>query len=212
MRRVKLAVRREFCWNHIMHAKLITVPGPYCFSRDEYYRLGEINFFDDSKVELIGGEILTVPPQSNWHANGIEALAEFFRQAFGSNCWVRVQMPLDLSPNSVPDPDVAVVDGARATYRTKRNPTTALIVAEVSESTLRDDQTRKMSLYAASGIPEYWIANLVKRQLEVHCEPVADASQPFGFRYSSTAIHQPGSQVAPLSRPNERLNVSSIFI
>lgn len=195
-----------------MIAKLNAVPGPYCFSRDEYYRLGELDFFGDSKVELIGGEIRSVPPQSNWHANGIEALAEFFRLAFGSNCWVRVQMPLDLSPNSVPDPDVAVVDGARATHRTKRNPTTALIVAEVSESTLRDDQTRKMSLYAASGIPEYWVVNLVKRQLEVHRDPVADASQAFGFRYSSITAHQPGSQVAPLAKPTEMLDVSSLFI
>jgi Uma2 family endonuclease len=87
-----------------------------------------------------------------------------------------------------------------------------MIVAEVSESTLRDDQTRKMGLYAASGIPEYWIANLVKRQLEVHREPAADAGQPFGFRYASIAVHQPGSQVAPLSRPSEMLDVSSLFI
>lgn len=195
-----------------MIMKLNAVPGPYCFSRDEYYRLGELNFFGDSKVELIGGEILTVPPQSNWHANGIEALAEFFRKAFGSGCWVRVQMPLDLSPNSVPDPDVAVVEGARSSHRTKQNPTTALVVAEVSESTLRDDQTRKQSLYAASGIQEFWIVNLVKRQLEVYRDPVADPKQPFGWRYGSVAVYQPGSQVAPLARPSESLDAADLFV
>ena len=195
-----------------MIAKLHSTPGPYCFSRDEYYRLGEINFFGDSKVELIGGEIQQVPPQSNWHANGIEALAEFFRAAFGAGHWVRVQMPLDLSPNSVPDPDVAVVDGARSAHRGRNNPTTALIVAEVSESTLRDDQTRKMSLYAAAGIPEYWIVNLVRRQLEVHREPVADSTQPFGSRYAAITNHTTSARVSPLARPNAEIEVAALFV
>ena len=195
-----------------MIVKLNTVPGPYCFSRDEYYRLGEIDFFGESKVELIGGEILTVPPQSNWHANGIEALAEFFRRAFGSDHCVRVQMPLDLSPNSVPDPDVAVVAGARSTHRGRQNPSDAVLVSEVSESTLRDDRTRKMSLYAAARVPEYWIVNLVKRQVEVHRDIVSDPSQPFGSRYSSITIHQTGSQLAPIAKPNEMLDVSDLFV
>jgi len=195
-----------------MIAKRTAVPGPYCFTRDEYYRLGEINFFGDSKVELIGGEILNVPPQSNWHASAIDALAEFFRRAFGVNFWVRVQMPLDLSPNSVPDPDVAVIEGARSTHRSKQNPSRAVIVAEVSESTLRDDQTRKMSLYAASDIPEYWIVNLVKRQLEVHRGIVVDPKQPFGSRYSSIAVHKPGMQAAPLAKPDEKVDVADLFV
>ena len=195
-----------------MIAKLNSIPGPYCFSRDEFYRLGEIDFFGESKVELIGGEILTVPPQSNWHANGIEALAEFFRRAFTANHWVRVQMPLDLSPNSVPDPDVAVVAGPRAVHRRRENPSDAVLVAEVSESTLRDDRSRKMSLYAAARIPEYWIVNLVKRQVEVHREIVADPSQPFGSRYSSITVYPPGCQISPLAKPNELLDVSELFV
>lgn len=195
-----------------MIAKLHAVPGPYCFSRDEYYRLGELGFFGESRVQLVGGEIYDVPPQSNWHASAVEALAEFFRLAFGTGHWVRVQMPLDLSPNSVPDPDVAVIVGARITHRDKKNPTAAVIVAEVSESTLWDDQTKKMSLYAAAAIPEYWIVNLVKRQVEIHREPVADATQPFGHRYASVAIHAPGTRIAPLAVPTTEVDVADLFI
>jgi Uma2 family endonuclease len=196
----------------IMKLQRASQYGPYCFSRDEYYRLGELNFFGDRKVELIGGEILEVPPQSNWHANGIEALAEFFRQAFGSNYWVRVQMPLDLSPLSVPDPDIAVVKGARTTHTGRDNPSEAVIVAEISESTLRDDQTRKMSLYAASDIPEYWIVNLVKRQLEVYRDPMADNKQPFGSRYAMITAHQPGTSVSPLAAPSSSVSVANLFV
>jgi hypothetical protein len=53
---------------------------------------------------------------------------------------------------------------------------------------------------------------LVKRQLEAHRDSTADPSQPFGFRYASITAHLPGSQVAPLARPGDLLDVSSLFI
>src|SRR5262245_31184583 len=97
--------------------KRATVYGPYLFTKDDYYQLGEINFFGNRRGDLIGGEIFEVPPQSNAHAWAIEAVAEFLRATFPGNFWVRTQMPLDLTPYSVPDPDVAVVAGSRSTLR-----------------------------------------------------------------------------------------------
>ena len=196
----------------IMKLNRATAYAPYCFTNDEYYRLGEMNFFGDRRVELIGGEILEVPPQSNWHAQGIEAIADFCRQAFGTSHWIRIQMPLDLSPLSVPDPDVAVILGARSTHTGRANPTDAVLVAEVSESSLRSDQTRKMSLYSAADIPEYWILNLVRRQLEVYRDPVVDPSADFGCSYSTVTHHLPGDSVAPLALPSAAVAVADLFV
>lgn len=46
------------------------------------------------------------------------------------------------------------------------------MVIEVADSSLRQDRTLKKRLYAAWGIPVYWIINLVNNQIEVYTEPV----------------------------------------
>jgi Uma2 family endonuclease len=52
------------------------------------------------------------------------------------------------------------------------------LVIEVSDVTLSFDRAQKSREYAASGIPEYWIVNLVDRQIEVHRLPQSAATGP----------------------------------
>src|SRR5947208_1329284 len=111
-------------------------PRPVRWTKEEYYRLCEDGFFQDRRVQLIGGEIVEMSAQKNWHALGIGFTDNALRAAFGPNYWVRIQMSLDLSPLSVPDPDLAVIAGAIGTHRTGNNPTAALLIVEVSETTL----------------------------------------------------------------------------
>ena len=66
----------------------------------------------------------------------------------------------------------ALVKGSRASYK-KRHPKTAVLIVEVSDTTLKNDRIRKASLYARAGIADYWIINLVDRQLEVYRQPAA---------------------------------------
>src|SRR5439155_16531869 len=130
-------------------------PKPRLWTAEEFYRLVELNFFLEQRVELIGGEILVRASQLNPHALAIKLTEDALNAAFGPNFWVRVQMSLDLSPLSVPDPDIAVVPGAPRQYAGQRsNPTSALLIAEVSETTLAYDLNRKASLYAASRIAD----------------------------------------------------------
>ena len=46
------------------------------------------------------------------------------------------------------------------------------IVVEVADSTLRSDRVAKAALYARAGIGEYWIVDIVGRQLFVHRQPL----------------------------------------
>src|SRR5947209_5201576 len=111
-------------------------PTPRRWSREEFYRLLDLGFFDEQRVELIGGEILLMPAQKNFHALGITLTEDALRAAFGPGYWVRVQMSLDLTPHSVPDPDLAVIAGSvRDHLGDVDNPTTALLIVEVSETT-----------------------------------------------------------------------------
>jgi Uma2 family endonuclease len=185
-------------------------PRPVRWTRDEYIRLCEEGFFHDRRVELIGGEIVEMAAQYDLHLAGIDLTADALTAAFGKGFWIRRQATLDLSPHGVPDPDLAVIPGGpRGAGRTI--PTTALIVVEVSDSSLNYDRNVKVSLYAAGGIADYWIVNLVPRQLEVHRNPVADASQPFGCRYADRTIHDPGDAVAPLAAPQAAVAVADLL-
>jgi Uma2 family endonuclease len=181
------------------------------WTRKEFYRLLDLNFFYGQRVELIEGEIILMPAQKNRHALGIGLTDDALRAAFGPGHWVRVQMSLDLSPRSVPDPDLAVVAGDKQSYRGKPNPTSALLIVEVSETTLRLDRARKGSLYARSGIADYWIVNLVDNVLEVHRDPAPDSNQRFGYGYTTKTTHQPSEVVSPLAAPNASIKVADLL-
>ena len=90
------------------------------------------------------------------------------------------------------------------------HPNTALIVVEVSDSSLGLDR-RKAGLYAAAGVPEYWILNLVARRLEVHRHPVADAEQEFGHRYEQVSALGEDQTIAPLARPEAKILIKKFF-
>jgi hypothetical protein len=116
-----------------------------------------------------------------------------------------------LTPYSVPDPDLAVIPGNPRANATLTNPTTALLIVEVSETTLSFDRHAKSSLYAKGGIADYWILNLVHRQLEVRRNPVADSSQRYGFGYADETILGPANFVTPLAAPHGRIAVGDLL-
>src|SRR5882724_9169264 len=49
----------------------------------------------------------------------------------------------------------------------------ALLLIEVAESSLAYDRSTKLRLYAAAGIPEYWVVDCVAETVEVHRTPDA---------------------------------------
>lgn len=180
-------------------------------TRDEFYRLLDSGAFLGRRVELIEGEIIEVAAQKNWHAMGIKFTEDQLIPAFGPGHWVRVQMSLDLTPYSVPDPDIAVVTGTPRTHSGEQNPTSALLIVEVSDTTLAYDRMTKGSLYARAGILDYWILNLVDRQFEVYRDAVPDATQRYGMGYRTTTILGPSDMVSPLAVPHASIAVADLL-
>jgi Uma2 family endonuclease len=187
-----------------------TEPRPLRWTREDYYRLCAAGWFQGRRVQLIGGEIIEMPAQYDTHLAAITLTGDALRVAFGPGYWVRAQGTLDLSPHGVPDPDVAVVPGSPR-GASRQIPTAALLVVEVSETTLAYDRNHKAGLYATAGVADYWIVNLIDRQLEVHRDPVADAARPFGYRYDSRTILDPADEVAPLAAPQGRVTVADLL-
>lgn len=189
---------------------VLSEPNAYRWSRDEFYALAEKGFFSEHRVELLNGEIVAMPPQLNHHAAGIELTRRALEKAFGAGYWIRVQNSLDLTSDTVLDPDLAVIPGDPA-QSVRANPTTALLVVEVSDSSLRYDRSRKMSLYARAGIADYWIVNLIDRRLEVFRRPIPDTTTTFGFGYQDRSAHELTEHVSPLAAAAALIAVGELF-
>jgi Uma2 family endonuclease len=86
------------------------------------------------------------------------------------------------------------------------HPTVAdvLLLIEPSDSSLEFDRSEKANLYAAAGIGDYWIVNLIERTVEVHRDP-------HGGRYHNVQSFGPGSLVAPIAFAETRLDVAALF-
>jgi len=147
------------------------------WTRSEYDQLVEGGFFQPGeRLELVNGTILQMTPQGSRHATAIRLVEESLRLAYGKGFDVRIQLPLALSPDSEPEPDVTVVVGNPRDF-CDAHPQTAVLIVEVSDTTVHYDQTQKSQIYAQAGIPEYWILNLPERHLEVYRLPLGNSYQ-----------------------------------
>ena len=100
--------------------------------------------------------------------------------------------------------------GSRADYRAA-HPSSALLIVEVSDTTLIYDRGRKASLYAMRGVADYWIVNVNDDQLEIHRDPGADLAQPFGYGYASLTVHHRGDVVTPQAAPHLSFSVADLL-
>ncbi len=181
------------------------------WKRAEYDKLIEGCFFPPGeRVELVGGELLVREPQGSRHFTAIRAVEDALRAAFGRGWDVRTQGPLALDEESEPEPDVAVVPGSFRDYADE-HPSRTVLIVEVSESRLALDREHKGSVYARSGVADYWIVNLVDAVLEVRRQPVPDAAAPFGCRYGVVEVIDRAGTVVPLAAPRAVVRVSDLL-
>ena len=152
-----------------MSAEIEAWPRPHRLTVDDYRRMAEIRLFaSDDRVELIEGAIVDMAPIGSLHAATVTALAERLTRSVDASAHVRVQQPLVLAPDSEPQPDLAVVNGRPERYKIEHpGPKDVLLLVEVADATLQFDLETKARLYAAHGIAEYWVVDLVHRSLRV---------------------------------------------
>jgi Uma2 family endonuclease len=140
-------------------------------SVDDYHRMIEAGVLtEDDRVELLDGVIVDMSPEGPDHSAVIARLNRFLVRGIDDPALlVRCQHPITLVPQSEPEPDLAVVDEAASTRSS--HPAFAHLVVEVANKSLRVDRSRKARIYAAAGIPEYWIVDLRHPGVHVHLEP-----------------------------------------
>jgi|SRR5579871_4011794 len=160
------------------------------------------------RYELIEGEIISKMGQNRPHMIVIVLLSEWLRQLFGG-AFVQPQGPIQTALSdadiSEPEPDIAVtVQPATAYVENLPAPFDLVLVVEVSDTTLRFDRTAKAALYARAGIREYWVVDIIGRQVFVHRQPASEG-------YAEITAYGPDEMIATLARPNDAVRVAELL-
>ena len=180
--------------------------GDHRVTVERYFGLVTEGVLDaDDRVELLDGVIVAMAPRKPGHAGTIHRVARALRRAVGERADVREDKSLVLAPFSVPEPDVAVVALDPHDYL-RAHPTTALLVVEVSDSSLPQDRLTKARIYAGAGIPEYWIVDLVHGRIEVFRDP-----QPGARRYVSRTVLATGARLELVALPGALVSTDDLL-
>jgi Uma2 family endonuclease len=176
------------------------------FTAERYFALVDEGVLQpDDRVELLEGVIVAMPPSNPPHAGYTSLVAHHLGRLVGDRAVVRPQAPLPLGLLSVPEPDIAIVAGKHADYL-RHHPTTALLVVEVAHTSLPQDRLTKAAIYAAAGIPEYWIVNVRDHALEILRAPDRRLRL-----YADRRTAAPDEVVALVALPDVHVPVASIL-
>ncbi len=143
------------------------------FTVKEYHRLAEVGILKETdRVELINGDIIAMSPIKSPHSGMVAILLELLIIKLYTKATIMCQSPIIIANHSEPEPDITIAHFNPDSYSSQHpEPKDIYIVIEVSDSTLEKDREVKHPLYATAGIPEYWIINIVDRQIEIHRQP-----------------------------------------
>lgn len=182
------------------------LPAQHLFTVDEYYRMAQAGVLtEDSRVELIDGVIVDMPPIGPGHSGNVNWFTDVFRELFGGDAQISVQNPLRLGLRVEPQPDVMLLRPRPDHYRSSHpGPEDVLLLIEVADSSLRYDRETKARIYARAGIADYWIVNRVDFVVEVHRDPLRS-------RYRSVQVLKCGDMIRPLTFSDVAIAVSDIL-
>lgn len=128
----------------------------------------------DDPVELLDGYLVVKMPKNPPHTAATYLARKALERLLPGGWLVHAQEPLTLE-GSEPEPDLLVVRGDPRGYLERHpGPGDVALVVEVADTSLGRDRGLKKRLYAAAGIPLYWVLNLVDRRLETFAEPAGD--------------------------------------
>jgi Uma2 family endonuclease len=153
------------------------------FSVADYHRMIEVGILDeDDRVELIDGEIVSMSAVGSLHAGTVNRLSDFLFRALSGRAVIAVQNPVQLSDDTEPEPDLAVLLPRDDFYTTAHPlPADVFLLMEVGDSSFLADRQAKIPRYARAGIRESWLVNLEGGVIERYTDP-----GPNGYREIAT--------------------------
>jgi Uma2 family endonuclease len=162
-------------------------------------------FSEPPRVELIDGEIVMMSPIGSRHEEIVDRLTAWSFQSLRQDvARVRIQQSLGIpGRQSVPQPDIAWVKPRDYAAR-RPEAADALLVIEVAETSLQYDLGEKAAVYAAGGVPDYWV-------VDAAAEVVHVLRRPGPLAYAEHRVAGRGESITPLARPEAVLAIESLF-
>ncbi|MDJ0508795.1 MAG: Uma2 family endonuclease [Crocosphaera sp.] len=154
------------------------------FTLEEYHRLIELGFFaSEERLELIRGDIVKMAPKRTPHSVCTCLLLEELYSFLKGKANVRGQEPIIIPPDSEPEPDIVIARKKEDNYLSSHPQVSdILLVIEIADSTLKFDREVKLPLYSEAGIMDFWLINLVDKQLEAYRQPYQTNNGDYSYR------------------------------
>ena len=183
----------------------VFIPKRYKLSIEDYHKLGAAGILDeDSRVELIEGDLIEMAPIGVPHMRCVNRLARMLFAAVGDAAIVSTQNPVTLPPRSEPQPDFALLKPSWEYAGRVPHPEDVLLIVEVADTTLAYDRRTKLPLYARSGIVEVWI-------VDVNAETIESFRSPGESGYAERTLYRRDGIVSPAQLPAVSIRVDDIF-
>ena len=140
----------------------LNIVRPLPLTVDDFFLLDRSGAFEGyGKTELINGEIYFMNAQHRPH---IMAKMDLFLvlhdclTKIGSKYRAVTEGTINAGEHNAPEPDIILTSEA---YGEGPIPLSSVgMIVEVSDTTLQYDKTTKQCVYAAAGVPEYWLFDL----------------------------------------------------
>jgi Uma2 family endonuclease len=146
------------------------------FTVAEYHEMAKAGILAERGLELINGEIIEMSPIGSKHAKYVNILSRLLGNLLGEEFIISSQNPFIANDRSEPEPDFAILR-FRDDYYEDELPhgQDVLLIIEVADSSISYDRNVKLPLYAASGVPECWIIDVLKKEIHVYWQAEENA-------------------------------------
>ena len=162
------------------------------YTADEYQRMGQVGILPEGgRLELIDGEVLAMTPIGTQHNACVNRAMRALVRAAGDDAIVQAQGSVRLDLYHEPQPDL-VLFRPRADFYASRHagPDDILLIIEIADSSIEYDRDVKARIYAESGVPEYWLADLNANLVSRYFSPERGA-------FRSLEKYRRGQSLAP---------------
>ncbi|AFY30969.1 Uma2 family endonuclease [Calothrix sp. PCC 7507] len=169
---------------------------------EDYHRMAEAGIFGaEERVELLEGKIIWMIAKGTAHRSAVGRTYKLLENRLGDRACISIQDPVKLNERSELEPDVAVVKIDPLDYADHHpTPSEVYFIIEVADSSLKLDCETKAKAYSKAGIIDYWVLDVVGRQLHVFRQPAEDG-------YQSEETLSEDSTISPLEFPDLQIGV-----
>lgn len=144
------------------HVPITNVPTRVKLRVEDYLSLDRDGAFEGyGKTELIDGEVTYMNAQHRPHARIKSRLYMALSAALvgrPERLEALVEGSIAIPPHNVPEPDITITSEPDGHGLIPLG--SVRLTIEVADTTLSADLTRKASVYAAHGVPEYWVVDV----------------------------------------------------